>query len=218
MQINRKIEKMFIEQQNKFDLEIENVFYQKEVNTYDYYELEEKIEVIDATITNCYACEFYLSHAYKYLREYLRINNSLLILGAIKDDPKLIVCIELIKSLTVEINKLKAILMSYYIYSTNSITYKPCRVPNQTLQITTYYSNLNKSPKTPELMFELVIKSLYRAELCFESIDYLLSHYFEFHNNESINDEYEKQIEQIYENLLDNYLEFKMSHLMLIDI
>jgi len=221
MKINRKIEKMFIDEQNKFDEEIETIFYQKESNTLEYYEMSNYLEVLDATITNCFACEFYLSHSYKYLREYLSINNSLSILGAVKDDPKLIICIELLKNLSINVTKLKSVLLNYYILLKRTITYQPSKSPNMTLQVTSYYSNVNKKPKTPEEMINLIIRSLFRSELCFEAIDYLLTYFIENMENkigENI-DDYEllREIKEIYPELLDNYLEFKMTHFVSID-
>jgi len=222
MKINRKIEKMFIQEQNKFDDEVESIFYQKESNTLDYYELDNHLELLDAAITNSFACEYYLSHAYKNLREYLRINNSLSILGATKDDPQIVICIELIKNLNINVNNLKKNLLSYYIFLCGSMVYKPSKVHNQTLQATTYYSNQNKNLKTPEMMFNSVIKSLFRSELCFEAIDHLITLYFENHSDEIHlhydDSEFTNEIEKIYPNLLENYLELKMQHLMLIDI
>jgi len=219
MKINRKIEKMFIQEQEKFNSEIDNVFYQKDCNTFEYYELDNCLETLEACITNAYACEFYLSHAYKYMREYLKINNSLSILGATKDDPQLVICIELIRNLNVKINDLKMILTSYHIYLNQSMTYKPSNSHNQTLNQTVIYANVNKSPKTSEKMFEMIVKSLYQAELCFEALDHLINYFFEKYELSLVDlDDYEikQNIKEIYPCLLDNYLELKMNHLLAI--
>jgi hypothetical protein len=222
MNINRKIEKMFIDQQTKFEEEIDSIFYQKETNTLGYYELENFKEVLDCCITNGLACEFYVSHSYKFLREYLRINNSLTILGAIKDDPQLIICIELLKNLNIKTSKLKTNLITLYIHLCQTLTYQPCKVPNQTLLVTTTYSNINKKANTPEDMFALSIKSLYRAELCFEALDYLINYFFEKFEDKLNESDYDislaNEIEENYSDLLDNYLEFKLAHFMMIKI
>jgi hypothetical protein len=81
------------------------------------------------------------------------------------------------------------------------------------------YANVNKNPKTSEKMFELIVKSLYQAELCFEALDHLINYFFEHFENSLIDlDDYEikENIKEIYPNLLDNYLEFKMDHLLAI--
>ena len=83
MKINRKIEKMFTDEQDKFNSEIDNVFYQKDCNTFEYYELDSCLETLEACITNAFACEFYLSHGYKYMREYLKLIEGSGTLGAV---------------------------------------------------------------------------------------------------------------------------------------
>lgn len=220
MKINRKIEKMFTDEQDKFNSEIDNVFYQKDCNTFEYYELDSCLETLEACITNAFACEFYLSHGYKYMREYLKINNSLSILGAVKDDPQLVICIELTRSLNVKMNDLKIILTSYHIFLNQSMTYKPSNNHNQTLNHTVHYANINKNPKTSEKMFEIIVKSLYQAELCIEALDHLINYFFEhFENILADLDDYEikENIKEIYPNLLDNYLELKMNYLLAIN-
>jgi hypothetical protein len=219
MKINRKIEKMFIDEQEKFNKEIENIFYQKDCNTLEYYELDNCLETLEACITNAFACEFYLSHAYKYMREYLRINNSLSILGAVKDEPQIVISIELLRGLNISINDLKIALTSYHIFLNQSYTYKPSNTHNQTLNSTVHYANVNKNPKTSESMFELIVKSIYHAELCFEAIDHLVNYFFDKYET-SLNDfddfELTDTIKKIHPSLLDNYLEFKMSHFLTI--
>jgi len=222
MRINREIEKMFIDEQHVFDKEIENIFYQKETNTFEYYELDSYLELLEACVTNAYACEFYLEHSYKYLREFLKINNSLLILGATKDEPQLLVCIEMMKSLVLKIKDLKTKIITYHILLNNTINYQPSHSLNETLNITLYYNNKIKNPKTPQIMFEYSIKSLFRAELCFEALDYLIDYYFiNYQENLKLQiDNYEitKEIENVSLNLLDDFLDFKFNYIMSLNL
>lgn len=222
MNINRKIEKMFITEQQNFDNEVENIFYQKDTNTFEFYDLDEHLQVIEAIITNVYACEFYLEHSYKYLREYLKINNSLSILGAVVDEPQLIICIEMLKSLLLKIKDLKFYSVSYHIMLNGTIKYQPSHSLNETMNITLNYNNKFKKPKTSEIMFEYVIKSLFKSELCFESIDFLSDYYFvnfeeklkhQFDDYEIIN-----AIKNICNNLLDEFLEFKINYVLSLKI
>ena len=69
-------------------------------------------------------------------------------------------------------------------------------------------------------MFEIIVKSLYQAELCIEALDHLINYFFEhFENSLADLDDYEikENIKEIYPNLLDNYLELKMNYLLAIN-
>ena len=87
MERTRRIEKLFIQYTDELSANSETLFYQKEFNTYEYYNEENLKDCIEATITNCFAAENYLEQGYKYLNEYLKINNSFAIFGTVKDDP-----------------------------------------------------------------------------------------------------------------------------------
>jgi hypothetical protein len=222
MKINRKIEKMFIDEQILFDKEIENVFYQKETNTFEYYEFDDYFEILEAIITNTYACEFYLEHSYKYFREYLKINNSLAILGAVKDDPQIVSCIEWIKKLLLSIKDLKTNIITYHILIKDTINYQPAHSLNETVNVSVNYNMKYKNPKTSQVMFNYVIKSLFRSELCFEAIDYLLDYFF-INFYEKLKLEYDDfeildKVKLSHFNLLDDYLDFKMNYLMLVEV
>jgi hypothetical protein len=90
------------------------------------------------------------------------------------------------------------------------------------MNITLNYNNKYKNPKTSEIMFEYVIKSLFKSELCFESIDFLSDYYFvnfeeklkhQFDDYEVIN-----AIKNICNNLFDEFLEFKINYVLSLKI
>lgn len=221
MRINKKVEKLFIESEKDFQLECSEQFYQSETNTFEYFDVDNPYELIDACIINGYKCEFYLEYSYKFLNEYLRINNSLGILGATIDDPLIKESLDSLKKLIVDVRDIKTNIINFHIYLKNSHVYKPHKTGDATMLQALGYQNTVLNPKTAEDVFSFFIKSIQRSEISISTIDYLLDLFFNkfyISDGEEQYDLLSGKIKNYYENLLNQYLEFKMNKIIYINI
>lgn len=225
MERTRRIEKLFIQYTDELSANSETLFYQKEFNTYEYYNEENLKDCIEATITNCFAAENYLEQGYKYLNEYLKINNSFAIFGTVKDDPEIKKCVEMVKDMLLRLRSLKVELISLFIMQTNSFSYKPTKIPNETLNLTLLFNNKYKNPKTPEIMVEFAVRSLVNTEMCLSALDHIISYYFDKHSKQILWAEEDdvpaleiNNYEESAEALLDAFLDFKLNHFVLLNI
>jgi len=212
MERTRRIEKLFIQYTDELSANSETLFYQKEFNTYEYYNEENLKDCIEATITNCFAAENYLEQGYKYLNEYLKINNSFAIFGTVKDDPEIKKCVEMIRDMLLRLRTLKSELISLFIMQTNSFSYKPTKIPNETLNLTLLFNNKYKN-------------SLVNTEMCLSALDHIISYYFDKHSKQILWADEEdaptleiNNYEESAEALLDAFLDFKLNHFVLLNI
>lgn len=221
MRINKKIEKLFIESENDYKSECSEMFYQSETNTFEYFDIDNPYELIDASVINAYKSEYYLEYAYKFLNEYLRINNSLAILGATSDDPLILECLNILKLILTKIKNLKTNIINFHIYLKNTQVYKPHKTGDITMMQALRYQNVVNNPRTAEDIFSFFVKSLQRAEIAIETLDYLMDLFFDKYFILDSEDDYDILTEKMkinYENLLDEYLELKLNKVIYITI
>lgn len=221
MKANKKIEKLFVEAEIKFDSQAnKEAYYSRETNTFEFYDLQSLKQTLECSITNILMCEFYLEYVYKYFKEYFRINNELNILGSTKDDPQLLVCLEFIKDLILRAKNIKTKLIEYHIETSCNVVYKPIVNSNASMMFALSWQNELKIPKTAQDMFEIVIEAIQRCELCIETFDYLINSFFFLKTEDDLiskNDKIDDSKEYIGI-FLDYYLDFKMNHLIKINI
>lgn len=221
MRINKKIEKLFIESESDFKSECSEMFYQRETNTFEYFDIDNPYELIDACIINAYKAEFYLEYSYKFLNDYLRINNSLVILGAEQDDPLIKDSLEILKNIITKLKNVKTDIINFHIYLKNSNIYKPHKTGDVTMMQALKHQNVVSNPKTAEDIFSFLIKSLHRTEIALETLDYLIDMFFDKFFISDSEDQYAVLSENIkinYENLLDDYLVLKLNKIIYIKI
>jgi hypothetical protein len=219
---NKKIEKLFVDANADLIHKIKKEpFYSDETNTFEFYDLNNAKQILECCITNILVCEFYLEYIYKYLKQYLSISNELQILGAVKDDPQILICIEMIKNLIRKLKESKHLLIEYHILSNYNDVYRPIVNSTSSMMFAMSWQNELLIPKTAEDIFQILIEAIYRSELCFESIDYLFNSYVYLDSQNAIVYECDyllDQSKQLVETLLDDYLEFKMNHFIMINI
>lgn len=83
----RDIEKLIIQYTEEYYQELQNQFYQSELNSFEYLDPESFKETIQAAFVNILLSEYYLEYTYKFLREYFHANNEMVIFGTIKTIP-----------------------------------------------------------------------------------------------------------------------------------
>jgi len=221
MRINKKIEKLFIESENDYKSECSETFYQSETNTFEYFDIDNPYELIDASIINAYKAQYYLEYSYKFLNEYLRINNSLLILGAKCDDPLILESLNIRKIILTKLTNLKTNIIKFHIYLKNTQVYKPHKTGDVTMMQALRYQNIVTNPRTAEDIFSFFVKSLQRAEVALETLDYLMDMFFDKYFISDSEEDYSVLTENIrieYEYLLDEYLELKLNKVIYITI
>ena len=66
------IEQLFILYSDEYQAELEDNFYQSELNTHEYFDPESFKEIVQVAYLNLLVSEYYMEYSYKYLNEYFK--------------------------------------------------------------------------------------------------------------------------------------------------
>ena len=137
------IEQLFILYSDEYQAELEDNFYQSELNTHEYFDPESFKEIVQVAYLNLLVSEYYMEYSYKYLNEYFKINNSLRILGTIENDPQIKTCVEIIKDIFMRIKdyKVDMIVLLNQVFPGQKMHMTPS---NETMLYTINFSNKYK--------------------------------------------------------------------------
>lgn len=215
------IEQLFILYLNEYQAELEQHFYQSELNTHEYFEPENFKEIIQCAYLNLLVGEYYIEYTYKYLNEYYKINNSLMILGTIQNDPEIRTCVEIVKDILMRLKdyKVDMIILLDQVFPGQKMHMNPS---NETMLYTVNFGNKYKKPKTAINMIEIAIRALVRAEGALGTLDHITSFYFDKHMD--ILEKYDLEEVDIHnfedksEWILDAFLDFKLNHFIKLKI
>lgn len=215
----KSVEKLFIEFSKEYESELEQGFFQTELNTFEYFDTNNINDILHVTYLNILMAEFYFEYAYKYFNEYYKTNNSLKILGAVENDPQLRSCVEIIKDILIKIRQFKVdiIILLESVFGNNKVAIQPS---NETMLHTVSFGSAYKKPKTAIDMLEFTIRSLVRAEAALSTLDHITSNYFFKYKHIIEKNDTDNCVdhEAIAENLLNCYLELKLNYLIEIKI
>ncbi len=215
------VEKLFIEYSKEYDDELEQSFFQGELNTHEYFDPEDFKQIVQVTYLNILMAEFYFEYTYKYFNEYFKINNSLKILGATQNDPQIKTCVEIIKDIFLKIREFKVdiLLLIEVVFHNQKNEMQPS---SATMLSTITFSNKYKKPQTALNMLEMTVRALIRAEYALSTLDHVTSIYFDKHKEIIQNYNLEEQdinnLETKSELILDAYLDLKLNHLVMLEI
>ena len=217
----KNIEQLFILYSDEYQAELEDNFYQSELNTHEYFDPESFKEIVQVAYLNLLVSEYYMEYSYKYLNEYFKINNSLRILGTIENDPQIKTCVEIIKDIFMRIKdyKVDMIVLLNQVFPGQKMHMTPS---NETMLYTINFSNKYKKPQTATNMIEFTTRALVRAEGSLGTLDHITSFYFDKHmdilENFDLEDVDIHNFEDKSEWILNAFLDLKLNHFIKLKI
>jgi hypothetical protein len=215
------IEQLFILYSDEYQAELEDNFYQSELNTHEYFDPESFKEIVQVAYLNLLVSEYYMEYSYKYLNEYFKINNSLRILGTIENDPQIKTCVEIIKDIFMRIKdyKVDMIVLLNQVFPGQKMHMTPS---NETMLYTINFSNKYKKPQTATNMIEFTTRALVRAEGSLGTLDHITSFYFDKHmdilKKFDLEDVDIHNFEDKSEWILNAFLDLKLNHFIKLKI
>jgi RNA processing factor Prp31 len=217
----RDIEKLIIQYSDEYYQELQEQFYQSEMNSFEYLDPESFKETIQAAFVNILLAEYYLEYTYKFLKEYLYANNEMVIFGTTKDDPLIVTCINISMDLCQRIKSIKKdfadVLESVFTNKQDSI--RPSTI---TMLHTINFGSTHKQTKNSLESLQFSIKSLVRAEIAISTLDHIFTYMLVKHiksmENYNITQERINQFTEESESIFNAFIDFKFNHLIDIKI
>lgn len=215
------VEQLFILYSNEYQTELEEHFYQSELNTHEYFDPEIFKEIVQVAYLNLLVSEYYMEYSYKFLNEYFKINNSLRILGTTENDPQIKACVEIIKDIFMRIKdyKVDMIVLLNQVFPGQKMHMTPS---NETMLYTVNFSNKYKKPQTAINMIEFTTRALVRAEGSLGTLDHITSFYFDKHmdilEKFDLEDVDIHNFEDKSEWILNAFLDLKLNHFIKLKI
>lgn len=213
----KNVEQLFIDLSKEYEEELQQQFFQSDLNTYEYFDTNSYKDIVQCMYLNILMAEYYIEYSYKFLNEYFKINNSLKILGATENDPHIKTCVEIIKDIFLQLKnyKIDIITLLEVIFDNNKTMMQPSSATM--LNTITFGTKYNK-PETAFNILENTVRALIRAEAALSTLDHITTMYFEKHRQVLLRFDLEENnllnIETQAEIILDAYLELKLNYLI----
>lgn len=217
----RDIEKLIIKYTEEYYEELQNQFYQSEMNSFEYLDPESFKETIQAAFVNILLSEYYLEYTYKFLKEYLNANNEMVIFGTIQNDPQITTCINIIMDLCKRIKETKKYFgdILEIVFTNKQDTIRPSTI---TMLHTINFGSQHKQTKNSLESLQFALKSLIRAEIAISTLDHIFTYVLVKHasslTNYDITQERIIEFTEESESILNAFLDFKLNHLIDIKI
>jgi len=217
----RDIEKLIIQYTEEYYEELQNQFYQSELNSFEYLDPESYKQTIQAAFVNILLSEYYLEYTYKFLREYLHANNEMVIFGTIKNDPHISTCINITMDLSKRVKEVKKHFADILeiVFTNKQDSIRPSTI---TMLHTISFGSQHKQTKNSLESIQFALKSLIRAEIAISTLDHIFTFILVKHTssltNYNITQERINEFTEESESIFNAFLDFKLNHLLDIKI
>ena len=217
----RDIEKLITQYSEEYYEELQQQFYQSEMNSFEYLDPESFRDTVQAAFVNILLSEYYLEYTYKFLREYLHANNEMVIFGTVLNDPHITTCINISMDLCKRIKEIKKYFADILeiIFTNKQDSIRPSTI---TMLHTINFGSQHKQTKNSLESLQFALKSLIRAEIAISTLDHIFTFISVKHTkslaNYDITQERINEFTEESESILNAFLDFKLNHLIDIKI